>query len=558
MTVALVVFSLLISLSILGLLPWPQHLRTGNALDRAPQPWWRSALWVSLWLILPTYGFFYCRSFAEFGSPTMFIDLLSGLWSGHWRWAVGVMVLLSIGTMVWRMWPRILRGALMVTALALAAVAIGGPHAPVPSPSTPAAKLAPSIRLHSLQGLAGGGLAGLAMIGGAALAIRRGRGSLRGAPPAGWCDRDGDQRAEDPHPNPLPEDRARRKEEYRARRKEEWDPRRSALAWLAGAMILLVALAMATILLISNNPPSSRGLPVSLLDTVQLQRLQWLFAAALVLTIPLSWHSCGATLHQRSVKALQLALVLAIMLGLCFAAYCYFDHLREDFRLRTLAADPDADWLGMWKERWRSIWVPRYVGVIWPALGLAMAALFMRLPTRPLRWGAIALLLGVNLANSLGRIVLNTERPTDLMAGDIVAGDGEGSAIRTFLSNAAIMDNFPGRYYLCLASGQQFKPMEFKNRFAAVSGIQVRDGANARTIRAELDRAAAGGHSLDRIIVWHIRGVDPPDLPTDADDEILKALGPSWRRAAPQMLYVWTHMLWARAAPCRRVEYFRP
>ena len=32
---------------------------------------------------------------------------------------------------------------------------------------------------------------------------------------------------------------------------------------------------------------------------------------------------------------------------------------------------------------WHSIWIPRYIGFVWPAIALATAALIMRLPTRP-------------------------------------------------------------------------------------------------------------------------------------------------------------------------------
>ncbi len=67
---------------------------------------------------------------------------------------------------------------------------------------------------------------------------------------------------------------------------------------------------------------------------------------------------------------------------------------------------------------WASVWVPRYMGVIWPAAAMIVAALLLRLPTRPVRVGAIALFLGINLFFGGTRIFAQTEPPVDLMAAD--------------------------------------------------------------------------------------------------------------------------------------------
>ncbi len=59
-------------LFIFGALPWP-HLRNPALNERTVQPWWRSALWLMIWIVMPVYGFFYCRSVPDFCSPMVWI-----------------------------------------------------------------------------------------------------------------------------------------------------------------------------------------------------------------------------------------------------------------------------------------------------------------------------------------------------------------------------------------------------------------------------------------------------------------------------------------------------
>ena len=68
-------FTATYGLFILGAMPWP-HLRKADELGRSVQPWWRSALWLILWLVMPVYGFFYCRSVEDFSSPMVWLTAL--------------------------------------------------------------------------------------------------------------------------------------------------------------------------------------------------------------------------------------------------------------------------------------------------------------------------------------------------------------------------------------------------------------------------------------------------------------------------------------------------
>jgi hypothetical protein len=68
-------FTTTYGLFILGAMPWPHH-RKVDEFDRSVQPWWRSALWLILWLVMPVYGFFYCRSVEDFSSPLVWLNTL--------------------------------------------------------------------------------------------------------------------------------------------------------------------------------------------------------------------------------------------------------------------------------------------------------------------------------------------------------------------------------------------------------------------------------------------------------------------------------------------------
>ena len=58
-----------------------------------------------------------------------------------------------------------------------------------------------------------------------------------------------------------------------------------------------------------------------------------------------------------------------------------------------------------WRRKWQSGWMPRYVGVVWPAVAIAVSCLLLRLPTRGPAAGAIAFVLAAQRHASLGPLV---------------------------------------------------------------------------------------------------------------------------------------------------------
>lgn len=96
-TAMVAMFMATYGLFILGMLPWP-HLHRAARSDPSVQPWWRSLLWLSLWLVMPVYGFFYCRSVEDFSSPVVWLEALFEFARPAW-WCVlaGIGVALLLG-----------------------------------------------------------------------------------------------------------------------------------------------------------------------------------------------------------------------------------------------------------------------------------------------------------------------------------------------------------------------------------------------------------------------------------------------------------------------------
>src|SRR5690606_8357069 len=121
----------------------------------------------------------------------------------------------------------------------------------------------------------------------------------------------------------------------------------------------------------------------------------------------LLWYFSGRSLWERARKSLVFLVVMATLWGACYATF-----------LSVKPADG-------------SVWMPRYLAFIWPAAALGLSALLMRLPTRPLRWAAIGVVIAVNLGQIYGRVFLGNEPPLDRAVADVLA-DTNDPATLTF------------------------------------------------------------------------------------------------------------------------------
>jgi 4-amino-4-deoxy-L-arabinose transferase-like glycosyltransferase len=190
------------------------------------------------------------------------------------------------------------------------------------------------------------------------------------------------------------------------------------------------------------------------------------------------------------LRGLQWTVTAVALWGACFGIFKICVVLSTEAQLANRA--------------WHSIWIPRYLGFIWPAITMATAAIIMRLPTRPVRAAAIFFLLGINLAFGAARVFAGTEPPVDRMAVDAYAGQDLRGTVATYVDvrrgdpnpgGGTLLTNC-GKYYLqMLAWAQPMTPDLF---MGSLSDFRLRRNADAREIAQEITRSKR----TDRLIVW--------------------------------------------------------
>ncbi len=221
-----------------------------------------------------------------------------------------------------------------------------------------------------------------------------------------------------------------------------------------------------------------------------------------------------------------------------------------------------------WVKPYRySILMPRYLGFVWPALGIVLAALLMRLPTRGVRWTVVGLIVAVNLVQFRQRLFAGTEPPQAMAAADVLAGeDVAGNATRTYsdipeFNNGApamgTIGSITGRYYLCVLSGKMLSPGELRLGFGQF--FQVRRYRGPGDLAADMKSEPA----LRRVIVW--RMVRPPVNRADRmprEEEVppvnlVKSVPAGWRLTHFNAFAVYDHWKWRKMNTWYRWEYER-
>ncbi len=397
----------------IGIFPWraagrrPAWRRGEISAPPAPECWWQVLLWLGMWLALPTYGFFYCRSVPDFASPTQLLRDLRQL-TGGW-------------------------GALLAleAALIAAAMTLWPPLARVIGVALPVA----------LFGLLAGALI--------------------------------------PHPS-------------------------AALRWLAfwtaSPWFWFIA-----------APPAAAG----------------------------CFYYSSDTTRRRLARAARLLMVALIVWGLCWIAWRLWDGL---WRAAQTHRPP---------IKWQPLWMPRYLGIIWPAVMLAASALLLRLPTRPLRYAAIGLLLAANLGQGLFRVLGPTEPPVDRIAADISAfKDDESSAVyvqRVYTGGSpgtGGLFSLAGKYYLWL---QQRPPMGVKD--ARERSIESLFHLQTLLNWDALSRVLKNKPQVRRLIVWDFLRPPAAGAAALADD--------GWQKISQTIVPVRLFWNWQLLGEYRRSEWRR-
>jgi 4-amino-4-deoxy-L-arabinose transferase-like glycosyltransferase len=158
-----------------------------------------------------------------------------------------------------------------------------------------------------------------------------------------------------------------------------------------------------------------------------------------------------------------------------------------------------------------SIWEPRYLGIIWPAVGLGVAALLMRLPTRPVRVAAVLAFCLLNLFMFAMRMRLQSEPPIDRLAADVWAGQKPDTRVYDNITRdgievaaTSLAVNNPkiegGRYYLQMLADRPMSPSLFERslRPDVPRPYVLRERLEPNAVRFDLRNA----NEVQRVVLW--------------------------------------------------------
>jgi hypothetical protein len=246
----------------------------------------------------------------------------------------------------------------------------------------------------------------------------------------------------------------------------------------------------------------------------------WLLALPVAIAA-IGWLHRGETIEGRAKRFAQLLAIVAGLLLACGACY-----LAWRYALTRVPSDDVS-------KLWRSIWMPRYLAVVWPAFAIAVVLLLHRLPGRYLRHTALGFLLAANLAQTVAMLVVDTQPPLDRIAADIDAGkppEGDDGDTRTFLMLSKDqplrthpwLDHRGLRYYLCVRNGLRPGPEAFgSDEFDRPFHLRP---ASREAMTRELTRSP----HVQRVIVWD--RLDERSTPV-SNRAVLDSAGEGWSLA---------------------------
>jgi hypothetical protein len=272
----------------------------------------------------------------------------------------------------------------------------------------------------------------------------------------------------------------------------------------------------------------------------------WLLALPVAIAA-VAWLRRGETIKNRLKRFAQLLAIaggLLIACGLCYLAWTY--------ALTRVSADDVS-------KVWRSIWMPRYVAVVWPAFAIAVVLLLHRVPGRYLRHTALGFLLAFNVVQTIAMLVIDTQPPLDRIAADIDAAkppEGEASGTRTFLmlSKGQPLRTHPWldhrglRYYLCVLNRLRPGPEAFS------SDEFDRPFRMRPATREAIERELKSSPGVQRVIVWD--RLDERSTPV-TDRTVLDAAGPGWSLAEQTVSRRRQGVTWREVMVLRRRVFVR-
>lgn len=275
--------------------------------------------------------------------------------------------------------------------------------------------------------------------------------------------------------------------------------------------------------------------------------------AALALAPAAIFHYSGQTLRRRAIELLRLLAIVGVVLALCGGAFFGWSWMHEV----SMRKHPELPW--------RSVWHIRYVAIVWPAVWLAAAALIARLPTWPLRLGAVLMICSYNLVNGLARQYASTEVPLDRVMADIYQSQPH-SDTRTYFEMHPLFDNTFYRpqalYNACIAARLWPTPGEFR-----VDGSwPFRYGAAARQFRSrciynpsisteQIRDDLARNSQISRVIVWEVSRWSFSPWPQE--DDATAAMSGRWTLKSDEQIVSHWNWDWSTEWLLRRREFRR-
>jgi hypothetical protein len=270
------------------------------------------------------------------------------------------------------------------------------------------------------------------------------------------------------------------------------------------------------------------------------------------------WAFAGSSDRERLRTTAQVAASVAIVLAICAGAHAVWSSLRAE----SLAKHPEL--------QWHTIWHTRYIGIIWPAVWIAAAALMMRLPTRPFRIIAILAIILPNLANGIARFTMQTQVPYDRLFADVWAAK-TGAPVRTYFDLSEVFFATPGfptypywrpeaAYNACLAGRIATNPVEFRTGKAwpfeygpvlvkFTGPLVYRPTVSPANIADDLRQSPPEVH---RAIVWSVSRTLEPSM-----QELKEQLGAAWRPVSDETIDVWYNWTWSQRMTFHRREFQR-
>jgi hypothetical protein len=284
-----------------------------------------------------------------------------------------------------------------------------------------------------------------------------------------------------------------------------------------------------------------------------------LWAAAIAILPPAIWFYCSLTTYGRIVPTAQFVVVASVLILLCCGVYFgigFFTTYRFDIAWKPVWYGWQAPVslhipvrVGAYRWDFHSLWMPRYLGIAWPAFAITVAALIIRLPNKALRWSAIVILLGANLANAAARIYIDPEPPLHLAVADMVA-DHQHTGPPTYISGGAGFSPgvHPGtgwlgtpiaQYYNYVYTGDKPSPYEMMFFFYG-----RRNYLPMRTFNWYMVNHDAAGKADAQAVVW--------DRVISTSQFASIAPAPGWEENSSQIFPSYDHWTWDKEWTYRR------